>query len=35
MSEIKSHDNVKKIVETQVIAAMQEQGNSIFFKYPN
>lgn len=28
MGEIKSHDNVKEIVETQVITAMQEQGNS-------
>lgn len=30
MDEIKSYDNIKEIVETQVITAMQEQGNSIF-----
>lgn len=30
MCEIKSHDNIKEIVETQVITAMQEQGNSFF-----
>lgn len=35
MRRAKSHDNVKETVETQVIAAMQKQGNNILFKYMN
>lgn len=35
MRRTKSHDDFKEAVETQVIAAMQKQGNSILFKYMN
>lgn len=35
MWKTKSHVNVRKAVETQVIAAMQRQGNDIVFKYMN